>query len=43
VVGGAAGVVVITTDKGREVVLGPRAMLSVEVADAFSVSRPKGP
>jgi tRNA A-37 threonylcarbamoyl transferase component Bud32 len=43
VVGGAAGVVVITTDKGREVVLGPRAMLSVEVADAFGVSRPKGP
>jgi len=43
VVGGAAGAVVITTDKGREVVLGPRAMLSLEVADAFRVSRPKGP
>jgi hypothetical protein len=43
VVGGAAGVVVVTTDKGREVVLGSRASLSLEVAAPFSVSRPKGP
>ena len=41
VVGGAAGVVVVTTDKGREVALGARATLSLEVAEAFSVSRPK--
>jgi hypothetical protein len=43
VVGGAAGVAVVTTDKGREVALAPRATLSLEVAEAFSVSRPKVP
>jgi tRNA A-37 threonylcarbamoyl transferase component Bud32 len=43
VVGGAAGVAVVTTDNGREIILGPRAMLAVEVAEAFSVSRPKRP
>jgi tRNA A-37 threonylcarbamoyl transferase component Bud32 len=43
VVGGAAGVAVVTTDKGREVALGSRASLSLEVAEAFSVSRTKGP
>jgi hypothetical protein len=43
VVGGAAGVAVVTTDKGREVALGPRASLSLEVAEAFSVRRPKLP
>jgi hypothetical protein len=41
VVGGAAGVAVVTTDKGHEVALGPRASLSLEVAEAFSVRRPK--
>ncbi|HKZ33118.1 MAG TPA: serine/threonine-protein kinase [Vicinamibacteria bacterium] len=43
VVGGAAGVAVVTTDKGREVALGSRAPLSLEVAEAFGVSRTKGP
>ncbi len=43
VVGGAAGVAVVTTDKGREVALGSRATLSLEVAEAFRVSRPKLP
>ena len=43
VVGGAAGVAVVTTDKGREVALGQRASLSLEVAEAFSVKRPKLP
>jgi tRNA A-37 threonylcarbamoyl transferase component Bud32 len=43
VVGGAAGVAVVTTDKGREVALGSRATLSLEVAEAFSVRRPKLP
>ena len=43
VVGGAAGVAVVTTDKGHEVALGPRASLSLEVAEAFSVKRPKLP
>ena len=43
VVGGAAGVAVVTTDKGHEVALGSRAMLSLEVAEAFQVSRPKIP
>jgi hypothetical protein len=43
VIGGAAGVAVVTTDKGREVALGSRATLSLEVAEAFNVSRPKGP
>ena len=43
VVGGAAGVAVVTTDKGREVTLAPRATLSLEVAEAWSVGRPKGP
>jgi len=43
VVGGAAGVAIVTTDKGREVTLASRAPLSVEVAEAFSVSRPKRP
>jgi hypothetical protein len=43
VVGGAAGVAVVTTDKGREVALGSRAMLSLEVGEAFQVSRPKLP
>jgi len=41
VVGGAAGVAVVTTDKGREVTLPSRAPLSVEVAESFTVSRPK--
>ena len=43
VVGGAAGVAVVATDKGREVALGARATLSLEVAEAFQVSRPKTP
>ncbi len=43
VVGGAAGVAVVATDKGREVTLGPRATLSLEVAEVFRVGRPKGP
>jgi hypothetical protein len=43
VVGGAAGVAVIQTDKGREVTLASRAPLTVEVADAFKVTRTKGP
>ncbi len=41
VVGGAAGVAVVTTDDGREITLGSRAALSVEVDEAFTVSRPK--
>jgi hypothetical protein len=36
-------VAVVATDKGREVALGSRASLSLEVAEAFSVSRTKGP
>ena len=43
VVGGAAGVAVVATDKGREVTLSSRATLSLEVAEAFQVSRPKAP
>ena len=43
VVGGAAGVAVVTTDKGREITLGSRAPLSVEVDESFTVSRPKAP
>jgi hypothetical protein len=43
VVGGAAGVAVVATDAGREVALGSRATLSLEVAEAFQVSRPKLP
>ena len=43
VVGGGAGVAVVATDKGREVALGSRATLSLEVAEAFQVSRPKAP
>jgi len=34
---------VVTTDKGREVTLGTRASLSLELAEPISVSRPKGP
>jgi tRNA A-37 threonylcarbamoyl transferase component Bud32 len=41
VVGGAAGVAVITTDEGREVTLSSRAMLSLEVAESFTITRPK--
>lgn len=41
VAGGAAGAVVVTTDDGREIALGSRAALSVEVSEAFTVSRPK--
>jgi hypothetical protein len=41
VLGGASGVGVVTTDDGREVSLGSRATLSLEVAEPFSVSRPK--
>ena len=41
VVGGAAGVVVVTTDDGREVTLGSRANLTIELADSFTVTRPK--
>jgi tRNA A-37 threonylcarbamoyl transferase component Bud32 len=43
VVGGAAGVAVVTTDKGREITLGSRAPVSVEVDESFTVSRPKIP
>jgi len=43
VVGGAAGVAVVTTDKGQEVKLASRASLSLEVAEPFSVTRPKEP
>jgi tRNA A-37 threonylcarbamoyl transferase component Bud32 len=43
VVGGAAGVAVVTTDKGREITLGSRAPVSVEVDESFTVSRPKAP
>jgi hypothetical protein len=42
VVGGAAGVAVVTTDDGREVTLPSRATLAVELAESFTVSRPKG-
>ena len=41
VVGGAAGVAVVTTDDGREVTLTSRAPLTVELAESFTVSRPK--
>ena len=41
VVGGAAGVAVVTTDDGREVTLPSRAALTIEVAESFTVSRPK--
>lgn len=43
VIGGAAGVAVVTTDKGREVTLRERASLLLEVAEPFSVSQPKRP
>jgi len=43
VVGGGAGVAVITTDDGREVTLPSRANLTVEVAESFTVTRPKTP
>jgi tRNA A-37 threonylcarbamoyl transferase component Bud32 len=42
VVGGGAGVAVVTTDDGREVTLPSRATLTVELAESFTVSRPKG-
>jgi tRNA A-37 threonylcarbamoyl transferase component Bud32 len=41
VVGGGAGVAVVTTDDGREVTLPSRATLTVELAESFTVSRPK--
>ena len=41
VVGGAAGAAVVTTDDGREISLGSRAALSVELSEGFTVSRPK--
>ncbi len=41
VVGGAAGVAVVTTDDGREVTLPSRSSLTVELADSFTVTRPK--
>ena len=31
----------MTTDDGREVTLGSRASLAVEVAESFTVTRPK--
>jgi hypothetical protein len=43
VVGGGAGVAVITTDDGREVTLPSRANLTVEVAESVTVTRPKTP
>ena len=43
VVGGAAGVAVVTTDKGREVALASRAPLSVELLEPVTVTRPKQP
>ena len=43
VVGGAAGVAVVTTDKGREVTLAPRAPLSVELSDPVTGARSKQP
>ena len=41
--GGAAGVAIVTTDKGREVALAPRAVLTIELAEPARVSRPKDP
>ncbi len=38
---GAAGVAYVTTEDGREVTLGSRASLAVEVAESFTVTRPK--
>ncbi len=43
VVGGAAGVVVVTTDKGREVTIASRAPLSVELTGPLTLTRPKQP
>jgi hypothetical protein len=43
VVGGGAGVAIVTTDDGREVTLPSRASLTVEVAESFTVTRPKAP
>jgi tRNA A-37 threonylcarbamoyl transferase component Bud32 len=43
VVGGGAGVAIVTTDDGREVTLPSRANLTVEVAESFTVTRPKNP
>ena len=43
VVGGGAGVAIVTTDDGREVTLPSRANLTVEVAESFTVTRPKSP
>jgi hypothetical protein len=43
VVGGGAGVAIVTTDDGREVTLPSRANLTLEVAESFTVTRPKSP
>jgi len=43
VVGGAAGVVVVTTDKGREVTIASRAPLSVELTEPVTITRRKQP
>ena len=43
VVGGAAGVAVVTTDKGREVTLPERAPLTIELLGPATVTRPKQP
>lgn len=41
VVGGAAGVVVVNTDEGREVALAAGAPLTVELLEPVTLSRPK--
>jgi serine/threonine-protein kinase len=43
VVGGAAGVAVVTTDKGREVTLPERAPLTIELLGPATVTRPRQP
>jgi hypothetical protein len=43
VVGGAAGVAVVTTDKGREVTLHERAPLTIELLAPATIARPKQP
>jgi hypothetical protein len=43
VVGGTAAAVMVTTRHGREVTLGARAALSIELLEPATVNRPKGP
>ena len=43
VVGGTAGAVMVTTSQGREVTLGARAALSIELLEPATVNRPKRP